>query len=192
MRFAPEANHGGNAGLGEARDLLEAVKAAHPTLTYADIYTFAGKVSAETMGCPTVSWKEGRADFAEGEGVTPDGRLPDAGQGTEHLRDVFNRMGFNDQEIVALSGAHCLGFCHDDRSGFSGPWTDTPTEFNNKYFTFLLNKKWVLKNWDGMATSTYFWDHFAQFSAARVTSHMPCGMPYLMRIGCVFDVDWCL
>ena len=69
--------------------------------------------------------------------------------GAEHLRDVFNRMGFNDQEIVALSGAHCLGFCHDDRSGFSGPWTDTPTEFNNKYFTFLLNKKWVLKKWDG-------------------------------------------
>jgi cytochrome c peroxidase len=151
MRFAPEADHGGNAGLGEARDLLEAVKAAHPTLTYADIYTFAGKVSAETMGCPTVAWKEGRADFAEGEGVTPDGRLPDAAQGAEHLRDVFNRMGFNDQEIVALSGAHCLGFCHDDRSGFSGPWTDTPTEFNNKYFTFLLNKKWVLKKWDGPA-----------------------------------------
>ena len=25
------------------------------------------------------------------------------------LRQVFNRMGFNDQEIVALSGAHALG-----------------------------------------------------------------------------------
>jgi catalase (peroxidase I) len=27
----------------------------------------------------------------------------------EGLRKVFNRMGFNDQEIVALSGAHALG-----------------------------------------------------------------------------------
>jgi cytochrome c peroxidase len=29
-------------------------------------------------------------------------------------------MGFNDQEIVALSGAHALGRCHSDRSGFKG------------------------------------------------------------------------
>ena len=49
-------------------------------------------------------WKAGRADFAEGEGVTPDGRLPDAAQGGEHLRDIFYRMGFDDREIVALSG----------------------------------------------------------------------------------------
>ena len=33
-------------------------------------------------------------------------------------------MGFNDQEIVALSGAHTLGRCHTDRSGFDGPWTN--------------------------------------------------------------------
>lgn len=31
-------------------------------------------------------------------------------------------MGFNDNEIVALSGAHALGRCHVDRSGFDGPW----------------------------------------------------------------------
>ena len=28
-------------------------------------------------------------------------------------------MGFNDQEIVALSGAHSLGRCHPDASGYS-------------------------------------------------------------------------
>ena len=32
------------------------------------------------------------------------------------LRTVFNRMGFNDREIVALSGAHALGRCHADAS----------------------------------------------------------------------------
>ncbi len=41
----------------------------------------------------------------------PDGRLPDAAKGPPHLRDIFYRMGFNDQEIVALSGAHALGRC---------------------------------------------------------------------------------
>ena len=43
-------------------------------------------------------------------------------------------MGFNDQDIVALSGAHALGRCHRDRSGFEGPvnrktaGADTATE----------------------------------------------------------------
>jgi len=40
------------------------------------------------------------------------GRLPDASQGAQHLRDVFYRMGFDDEAIVALSGAHTLGRCH--------------------------------------------------------------------------------
>lgn len=38
------------------------------------------------------------------------------------------------QEIVALIGAHSLGRCHTDRSGFDGPWTNAPTTFSNLYF----------------------------------------------------------
>lgn len=152
MRFAPEADHGGNAGLGLARDLLEPIKAKHPELSYADIYTYAGKAAIELMGGPSIPWSPGRSDAVESEHVpTPDGRLPDAGQGATHLRDVFNRMGFDDREIVALSGAHSMGFCHDDRSGFVGPWTAAPTTFSNMYYDDLLNKKWVLKVWDGPA-----------------------------------------
>ena len=53
-------------------------------------------------------------------------------------------MGFTDQEIVALSGAHSLGRCHPDRSGFKGPWTNSPTTFSNLYFQELLNTKWYV------------------------------------------------
>ena len=67
--------------------------------------------------------------------MTPDGRLPDAKQGHDHLRDIFYRMGFVDREIVALSGAHALGRAHPDRSGFDGPWTKEPLVFDNTYFT---------------------------------------------------------
>jgi len=56
---------------------------------------------------------------------------------------------FNDQEIVALSGAHALGRCHRDRSGFEGPWTFSPTTVTNDYFTLLFNESWVWKKWDG-------------------------------------------
>jgi cytochrome c peroxidase len=58
-------------------------------------------------------------------------------------------MGFNDQEIVALLGAHTLGRCHTDRSGFDGPWTFAPTSFSNLYYQELLNRKWVEKKWSG-------------------------------------------
>jgi ankyrin repeat protein len=51
-------------------------------------------------------------------------------------------MGFNDQEIVALSGAHTLGRCHRVRSGFDGPWTTKPLVFDNEYFTNIMNLEW--------------------------------------------------
>lgn len=73
-----------------------------------------------------------------------------------------------------MSGAHALGRCHPTASGeykhhlfvappahcvshcrfflptgYDGPWTPTPTTFNNAYFTLLMNLKWVPKEWDG-------------------------------------------
>lgn len=52
-------------------------------------------------------------------------------------------MGFGDREIVALSGAHALGRCHATASGYIGPWTPTPTVFNNLYFVLLKDLKWT-------------------------------------------------
>jgi len=51
-------------------------------------------------------------------------------------------MGFSDREIVALSGAHNLGRCHADRSGFSGAWVNNQTRFSNQYFRLLQNLEW--------------------------------------------------
>jgi catalase (peroxidase I) len=48
-------------------------------------------------------------------------------------------------DIVALIGAHALGRCHTDRSGYKGPWTSSPTMFTNGFFTELLDKRWVDK-----------------------------------------------
>jgi cytochrome c peroxidase len=54
-------------------------------------------------------------------------------------------MGFNDEEMVALIGAHALGRCHLDNSGYWGPWTRAETTFSNEYFKLLLNEKWTPK-----------------------------------------------
>jgi cytochrome c peroxidase len=145
MRFSPEKDWGANAGLGLARGLLEPVKRAHPGVSYADLYALAGVVAIQAMGGPAVAFRAGRADERDGARSPPDGRLPDAAQGAAHLRSVFGRMGFSDAEIVALSGAHALGRCHTDRSGFVGPWTRSPTTFSNAYFTHLLEDKWIVK-----------------------------------------------
>jgi cytochrome c peroxidase len=67
----------------------------------------------------------------------------------DHLRSIFYRMGFNDQEIVCLSGAHALGRCHERASGYTGPWTRTPTTFTNAYYILLRTLQWVPKVWDG-------------------------------------------
>jgi len=148
MRFAPESGHGANAGLIAARDFLEPVKAKFPWISTSDLWILGGVVAIQEMQGPTVPFRPGRTD-KDMSACTPDGRLPDASQGNRHLRDIFYRMGFNDQEIVALSGAHALGRCHTDRSGFDGPWTFSPTVVTNEYYKLLLNEKWNWRKWNG-------------------------------------------
>ncbi|KAJ8612286.1 hypothetical protein MRB53_037496 [Persea americana] len=145
MRYEAEGGDPANAGLQHARVFLEPVKEAHPWITYADLWTLAGCVAVEVMGGPEITWRPGRTDYVDDSKLPPRGRLPDATQGADHVRFVFGRMGFNDQEIVALSGAHNLGRCHSDRSGFEGPWVNNPTRFSNQYFKLMTTLKWKEK-----------------------------------------------
>lgn len=111
------------------------------------------------MQGPTIPWRPGRAD-ADASLCTPDGRLPDASKDQSHLRAIFGRMGFDDREIVALSGAHALGRCHTDRSGFEGPWSFSPTVVSNDYFRLLLDEKWEFRK-----VLTYPHPFFSNFQA---------------------------
>lgn len=146
MRYEQEGGDPANAGLQHARVALEPVRSKHPNLTYADLWTLAGVEAVRAMGGPEIQWKPGRSDFADDSMLPPRGRLPDGAQAADHLRAVFQqRMGFSDQEIVCLSGAHNLGRCHPDRSGFQGPWVVAPTRFSNQYYQLLLKLDWKKK-----------------------------------------------
>ncbi|KAK9466220.1 heme peroxidase [Lipomyces arxii] len=142
MRYKLEGSDGANNGLEYARLFLEPIKKQFPWISYSDLWTLAGVVAIEAMGGPKIPWKAGRVDDIDDRYVPPNGRLPDASQGAAHIRSIFYRMGFNDQEIVALSGAHNLGRCHADRSGFEGPWVPNPIRFTNTYFKLLLHREW--------------------------------------------------
>lgn len=186
IRFAPEINHGANNGLSHAVKLLEPVKEAYPGVSYADIYQMASARTIALAGGPAIDMKYGRvdatsADDAAGAGGPPEGNLPDAEAGPEgkfggndamtdsavewHLRKVFYRMGFGDEEIVALSGAHTIGRAYADRSGLGAektkfsdgtyavplpdgttttkytpggsPWVENWLVFDNSYFNVI-------------------------------------------------------
>lgn len=148
MRFDPEADHGANAGLKAARDFLAPVKEQFPWISYSDLWILGGVCAIQEMQGPKIPYRPGRQD-RDVSFCTPDGRLPDASKDRKHIRAIFGRMGFNDQQMVALSGAHALGRCHTDRSGYDGPWTFSPTTLTNDYYKLLLEEKWAWKKWNG-------------------------------------------
>jgi catalase (peroxidase I) len=114
-------------------------------LSTADLWVLAANVSIELMGGPKVPTKIGRIDSLSCTESVKDqcGRFPDGDKGADHLREIFEPKGFNDEDIVALSGAHTLGECHLENSGFKGPWTQDPNAFDNSFFQNLLDLEYI-------------------------------------------------
>eukprot|EP00611_Tribonema_gayanum_P003655 TRINITY_DN128_c4_g1_i1.p1 TRINITY_DN128_c4_g1~~TRINITY_DN128_c4_g1_i1.p1 ORF type:complete len:344 (+),score=109.27 TRINITY_DN128_c4_g1_i1:51-1034(+) len=125
IRFDPEIKHGANAGLSKGLKLLEPIKASCPSVSWADLLQMASAEFVVMAGGPRIAMRYGRVDAVGPDDCPVEGNLPGAGapfgdgskDAGEHLRKVFHRMGFNDQEIVALSGAHTIGRAFKERSG---------------------------------------------------------------------------
>jgi len=148
IRHKDELGHGANAGLTKLVSMLDVIYSKHKSkISFADLIVLAGCVAIHEMGGPKIIFRSGRKDKPVEE-TPPEGRLPDADKGSmkktnSHLRDVFGKMGFEDKDIVVLSGAHALGRCHPNASGYDGPWTPAPLTFNNYYYSLLLNDTWM-------------------------------------------------
>jgi L-ascorbate peroxidase len=126
IRFADELAHGANAGLAKGvTAYLGPIQKRHPAVSWADLIQLGSATAVSHAGGPTIAMRYGRVDVPTAQQCPPAGRLPDAappfGDGApdaaSHLRAVFYRMGFDDAEIVALSGAHTLGRAFKERSG---------------------------------------------------------------------------
>jgi L-ascorbate peroxidase len=129
----PEINHGANNGLNKAVKYLEPFKQDYPLVSWADLIQMAGAVGIEHAGGPKLDMKYGRKDVSgpegcpgrQSRGTADNAGLPDiqppfacgAKDPATHLRNIFNRMGFDDRDIVALSGAHTIGRAFKERSG---------------------------------------------------------------------------
>lgn len=162
MRHALEGGDPDNNGLGKARAILEPIQARYPGLTHADLWILAAYVAIEHTGGPRIRFTGGRTDAGPEKAVAP-GRLPNPEKGlpdgfeldeegrikgwegsAQHVRDVFGRMGFGDQEMVALlCGGHVYGRCHNEHSGYAGAWVENPTFFSNEYAADMIGDKWI-------------------------------------------------
>eukprot|EP00442_Polarella_glacialis_P035964 CAMPEP_0115159726 /NCGR_PEP_ID=MMETSP0227-20121206/70404_1 /TAXON_ID=89957 /ORGANISM="Polarella glacialis, Strain CCMP 1383" /LENGTH=395 /DNA_ID=CAMNT_0002571533 /DNA_START=78 /DNA_END=1265 /DNA_ORIENTATION=- len=153
MRLAGggEAAFDANAGLPTVGlTLLKPIsdKYCPSLISHADLWALASNVAIRCMGGPDIPVRFGRQDaMSASEGVESQvGRLPDGDKGAAHLRDIFGPKGFDDRAIVALSGAHTVGKCHVERSGFDGAWTEAPLKFDNSYFQEMLKKSYKEEN----------------------------------------------
>jgi L-ascorbate peroxidase len=163
IRLEPEILHGANKGLSNALALLETIHEQVPDISYADLYQMASVRAIALAGGPDIQLKYGRVDVTESEYCSPEGNLPDGNpspttgtfggpggtastQDTSaagHLRKVFYRMGLDDIDIVALSGAHTFGRAYKDRSGEG--------QVETKY----TNGKYAQPLADGTVTTAY-------------------------------------
>ena len=137
LRFSPESTDPASAGLQRAvRSLLPFTQGNYTGIvTMADLITLAGVTAVEVSGGPVISaWRAGRTDALNGKTSPPNGRLPEATRDAAHIKDVFARLGFTPEETVALLGAHVLGGCHPQNSGFVGPWVRNNRQFTNAFF----------------------------------------------------------
>lgn len=156
MRFADgyggEAAFEANAGLDVPIALLAPLKAKYPRVGHADLWCLAANVAIEAMGGPAIATRFGRVDASSAAGGVDAqaGRLQGAEDGAEELRELWYSKGFNDREIVALSGVNTVGGCLQcgafhtpGASEFEGHWTDKPHAFDGAYFVDLLERTWV-------------------------------------------------
>ncbi len=136
IRLEPERSYDENVGFDHVETELLAIAGDFPECSAADIFVLAGYLAVQQLGGPTIPFCPGRVDFPEGSGATScpmAGRLPHEDYSPTQLRETFGRMGCDDRCIVALIGAHSVGYTHPEISGFPNvPWVDTPFDFDNK------------------------------------------------------------
>ena len=141
IRFAAELGHGANAGLAKGINVyLAPIKKRHPAVSWADLIQLGSACAVRHAGGPRIPMRYGRIDTASEAQCPAAGNLPGAmapfddgsPDAATHLRRVFYRMGFNDEAIVALSGAHTLGRAWKERSGTTEHGVTNPTAYTAK------------------------------------------------------------
>ncbi|KAL8534054.1 hypothetical protein ACS0TY_010174 [Phlomoides rotata] len=124
-----ERDHDINHSLpGDAFDVIIRAKmklelACPGVVSCTDILTEATRDLVTMVGGPFYNVLLGRKDSLGSHSTDVEGHIARANMSMTHIIDIFAAKGFSVQEMVALSGAHTLGFSHC-------------SEFANRIFNF--------------------------------------------------------
>lgn len=93
-------------------------------MSWGDVVAVAGAVAVEATGGPRIDLQLGRENASVQD---PRGALPSPAETVDELRKRFQPRGFDDRDLVALSGAHTLG-----KVTGAGPFVAEPNRFQNE------------------------------------------------------------
>ncbi|KAL4379063.1 hypothetical protein GQ457_02G020020 [Hibiscus cannabinus] len=102
---------------GDPFDLIVRAKTAlelscPTTVSCSDILAVAARDLIVMLGGPYYNVYLGRKDSRSSQASSIEGKLPKPSMKMSEMMDVFAASGFSVQEMVALSGAHTIGFSH--------------------------------------------------------------------------------
>ena len=134
-----------NSGLNKAFKTIKEIQdeGNHITerLSISDLIQIAGASAIEYAGGPYIEMKVGRVDIEDEHLVLDHTHFPELDlSSSSGIRSRFSKMGFNDEEIVALFGHRTLGFVSNKENNREERWTGNPFIFDNDYYVELLNK----------------------------------------------------
>ncbi|XP_078439413.1 peroxidase superfamily protein isoform X2 [Wolffia australiana] len=112
-RDMPENKNLAMAGfetINQAKSLLE--KKCPGVVSCADIIAIAARDFLHLAGGPFYEVNKGRRDSRVSLGRLVNANLPRANSTVDELITLFRRKGLNQEDLVALSGAHTVGFSH--------------------------------------------------------------------------------
>ncbi|KAK7311348.1 hypothetical protein RJT34_09428 [Clitoria ternatea] len=94
----------------------KAVDAACPgVVSCADILALATRDVIGLLGGPLFKVELGRRDGLNSKASNVEGNLPRANFNLEELNALFSKNGLTQRDMIALSGAHTIGFSHCDQ-----------------------------------------------------------------------------
>ncbi|XP_067938850.1 putative ascorbate peroxidase [Watersipora subatra] len=116
----------------------------------ADFIVLLGTVSVETAfaqpggpGRRQLPFRTGRRSCSDPINYNLD-HVFAMGQNTDSVEFLMGQFGLTRKLAIALLGAHSLGRCNPETSGFFGPWDNTQQTLDNAYYLALMNGNWRL------------------------------------------------
>ncbi|PKU75039.1 peroxidase 51 [Dendrobium catenatum] len=98
--------------VGRAKEAVDAVPQCENKVSCADILVMATRDVVYLAGGPSYEVELGRLDGLSSTSTSVNGKIPQASSNLDQLNAIFGDLGLSQDDMIALSGAHTLGFSH--------------------------------------------------------------------------------